>query len=346
MARSAAVVGGGIGGLAAAIGLHRTGWDVTVFERAREPADVGTGLGLWPDAVRALDGLGVGAAVRARARRQASGALLRPDGSTIAILDADRIAARGGEPVYLLSRPALLAILAGALPDRVLRYGVEITALPDGYDLVVGADGINSRLRAALFGDRHAPRYTGATSWRGVAAMDTASGSETWGDGARFGVTPLEPGRTNWYAAVVAPEGYRAGLADLRKRFAGWHDPIPGLLDLVDEAEVLRYDLHYLDPPLPTFVRGNVALIGDAAHAMTPDLGQGGCQAMIDGLALAESLSMAVDVPAGLRAYDARRRKPAQRIAAMSRRVGRIAQARRFTALRDVAVRLAARSLS
>jgi 2-polyprenyl-6-methoxyphenol hydroxylase-like FAD-dependent oxidoreductase len=341
MTRSAAVVGGGIGGLATAIGLHRTGWDVTVFERATEPADAGTGLGLWPDAVRALDRLGVGEAVRARARRQGSGALLRPDGSTIAVLDADRIARRGGEPVHLLSRPALLGILADALPAEVLRYGVEITTPPDGYDLVVGADGIHSRLRTALFGDRYAPRYTGATSWRGVVAMDVESGSETWGDGARFGVTPLEPGLTNWYAAVLAPAGYQGGLDDLRERFKDWHDPIPRLLDRVDGAAMLRYDLLYLDPPLPTFVQGNVALIGDAAHAMTPDLGQGGCQAMIDGLALAEALSGAPDVTTGLRAYDTRRRKPAQRIAAMSRRVGRIAQARRFTALRDVAVRLA-----
>lgn len=341
MARSAAVVGGGIGGLAAAIGLHHTGWDVTVFERAREPADAGTGLGLWPDAVRALDKLGVGDAVRAQARRQGPGALLRADGSTIAVLDTERIAKRGGEPVYLLSRPALLAILAAPLPAEAVRYGVEITSVPDGYDLVVGADGINSRLRTALFGDRYAPRYTGATSWRGVVAMDVESGSETWDDGARFGITPLEPGLTNWYATVLAPAGYRGGLADLRERFKDWHDPIPRLLDRVDEAAMLRYDLQYLDPPLPTFVQGNLALIGDAAHAMTPDLGQGGCQAMIDGVELAEALSTAPDVPAGLRVYDERRRKPAQRIAAMSRRVGRIAQARRFTALRDLAVRLA-----
>jgi 2-polyprenyl-6-methoxyphenol hydroxylase-like FAD-dependent oxidoreductase len=341
MTRRATVVGGGIGGLAAAIGLHRTGWDVTVFERSREPADAGTGLGLWPDAVRALDRLGVGEAIRARARRQGSGALLRADGSTIAVLDADRIAKRGGEPVYLLSRPALLGILAGALPAGVLRYGVEIAAPPDGYDLVVGADGIHSRLRTSLFGDRYAPRYTGATSWRGVVAMDVESGSETWSDGARFGVTPLEPGLTNWYAAVLAPEGYRGGLDELRERFKDWHDPIPRVLDRVDEAAMLRYDLLYLDPPLPTFVPGNVALIGDAAHAMTPDLGQGGCQAMIDGVALAEALAGASNVATGLRAYDARRRRPAQRIAAMSRRVGRIAQARRFTALRDIAVRLA-----
>jgi 2-polyprenyl-6-methoxyphenol hydroxylase-like FAD-dependent oxidoreductase len=338
MARSAAVVGGGIGGLVAAIGLHRTGWDVTVFERADEPADAGTGLGLWPDAVRTLDRIGVGDAVRGRGRRQGSGALLRADGSTIAVLDTERIAGRGGEPVYLLSRPALLAILAAALPAGAIRYGVEISSPPDGYDLVVGADGINSRLRTALFGDRYAPRYTGATSWRGVVAMDVESGTETWSDGARFGVTPLEPGVTNWYAAVLAPEGYRGGLAELREQFKDWHDPIPRLLDRVDEAAMLRYDLHYLDPPLPTFVHGNVALIGDAAHAMTPDLGQGGCQAMIDGVALAEALANTADVPAGLRAYDERRRKPAQRIAAMSRRVGRIAQARRFTALRDAMI--------
>jgi len=215
----------------------------------------------------------------------------------------------------------------------------------DGHDVVVVADGIFSRGRAALFGDRYRARYTGATAWRGLADLPTGTTAETWGGGLRFGVTPHEDGTTNWFATMPAAEGGRSPdgeVAVLRARFGGWHDPIPRILDRLTESAVLRHDLYDLDPPLPTFVRGNVALIGDAAHAMTPDLGRGACEALLDGVGLASCLSGAPDVHSGLSRYDSRRRRPAQRVAALSRRMGRLAQARRFTRLRDTVVRVAA----
>ncbi|MGW5667740.1 FAD-dependent monooxygenase, partial [Micromonospora sp. NPDC003776] len=121
MGMRAVVVGGGIGGLAAAIGLRAAGWDVTVRERAAALPERGTGLGIWPAALRALDALGVGEEVRRRGRRQPGGAILRPDGSRIATIDVGRLERRHGEPVHLVTRPVLLAALAGALPAPVLR---------------------------------------------------------------------------------------------------------------------------------------------------------------------------------------------------------------------------------
>jgi len=174
--------------------------------------------------------------------------------------------------------------------------------------------------------------------------MDTGTTTETWGRGPRFGVTPHETGRTNWYATMPAPEGTGSPgreLATLRAVFGGWHQPIPRILDLLTESDIMRHDLYEVHPPLPTFVRGKVALIGDAAHAMTPDLGRGACEALCDGVALAECLASTSDVHSGLSRYDRTRRGPAQRVAAMSRRMGRMAQVRRFTRLRDTVVRVA-----
>ncbi|MGC5022316.1 FAD-dependent monooxygenase [Micromonospora sp. DT47] len=346
MRGSAAVIGGGVGGLAVAGGLHRAGWTVTVYEGAAGPPAVGTGLGIWPSAMRALDRLGLGAAARSRSRLQPDGAMRRPDGSLIARLDVARIRRRHGEGVHLLSRPALLGLLAEALPAGTVRFGSPVTdplPLTDDHDVVVGADGIRSVVRTAMFGDRYPLRYAGVTAWRGTVALDVPAGGETWGRGRKFGLTPQALGVTNWYAALAAPEGYRppeGDLAVLRRLFGDWHDPVPAVLDRVDPGGVLHHDVHFLTA-LPSYVGGRVVLLGDAAHAMTPDLGQGACQALVDAVALVDALAGEPDVRAALARYDRERRRPTQRMAAMAARASRLSRVRRFTGVRDLAVRAA-----
>jgi len=315
----AAVIGGGVGGLTAAIGLRASGWDVTVFERSPALPRTGTGLGIWRDALGALDELGLGGAARRAGRRQPDGALRRPDGSLLGVLRAD---------VHLLTRPALLGLLADALPDGAIRFGAPVAWQDCDHDLVVAADGVHSGARLSLFGVRARP--SGAIAWRGTADFAVGAGGETWGRGVKFGLTPRADGRTNWYA-MTGPD------ADLREAFGGWHDPIPRVL--AEAGEVLRHPLDHL-PPLPAYHRGRVVLLGDAAHAMTPDLGQGACQAIIDAVTLAGCLKTH-DVPGGLAAYDRLRRRKTQRMARRSLLLNRLARTRRLTGVRDTALRVA-----
>ncbi|MFE5493570.1 FAD-dependent monooxygenase [Streptomyces virginiae] len=178
--------------------------------------------------------------------------------------------------------------------------------------------------------------------------------SETWGRGERFGVTPLADGRFYLYATALAPAGTRSAdpRAELRDRFGAWHDPIPALLERVggfDPADVLQNDLYDLAAPLPRLHHGRIVWIGDAAHAMAPNLGQGGCQAIEDAVVLAHLLpaadteAAAADeaVPAALAAYTAARRDRTDAVGRRARRVGRLGALRNPLAVtaRDLAVR-------
>jgi 2-polyprenyl-6-methoxyphenol hydroxylase-like FAD-dependent oxidoreductase len=343
----AIVVGGGIGGLAAAIPLARHGWHVEVLEQAQALASAGTALGMWPQAMRALAVLGLGAPARAAGPVPTASVFLRPDGGRIGSVDLAALGTRAGEQLRILPRPALLALLAAALPDGVLRLGKQVTD-PDELtrsraDVVIGADGLHSRVRAGVFGQRSRPRYTGSTVWRGSAHGLTPGMSETWGKGSLFGITPHDEHSTNWYASAPALEGDRAEngeLAALRAHFAGWHHGVGEVLERINEKSMLRHELYYLDPPLHSYVSGYIALIGDAAHAMSPVLGRGGCEALLDGVTLASCLIEQPTVTAGLASYDHRRRPSTQRLARAATLTARMVAMRRFTTLRDTALRL------
>ncbi|MFE3287757.1 FAD-dependent oxidoreductase, partial [Streptomyces sp. NPDC059233] len=209
---------------------------------------------------------------------------------------------------------------------------------PPGAALRGGAAGNTRAAPTAHFGRASAPRTIGTVAWIGIAGFETGVYGETWGVGRFFGMTPVEPGRTNWYAAV--PEATTAD--ELRDAFAGWHDPVPRVLAETDPSTWIRYEMRHLYPALPAFTAiGRVALVGDAAHAMTPNLGQGACTALLD----AEALTRAVaghgrtGLAGALRAYDAERRRSAQRVAFASRNLHRFVSARR-PVLRDALVGL------
>ncbi|WP_336086770.1 FAD-dependent monooxygenase [Nocardia sp. SSK8] len=345
---TAIVVGGGIGGMAAALALHGRGWSVEVLEQAPEITEVGAGISLWSNALRALDAIGVGDRVRGQAIDGTSAGIRDTRGRWLSRADLAALRERFGTPV-ILHRAVLLDILRSALPAGALRTGISVReARTDGTvvhsagtstaDLVVGADGLRSVVRRAVCGAVE-PRYAGYTAWRAVVdlADPPANFGETWGRGARFGIAPLKDGRLYCFAVYNAAEHAPGSLDEVRARFAGWPAPIPALLAAADPDTVLHNDIYEL-PALPTFTAGRIALLGDAAHAMTPNLGQGGCQALEDAVVLAR---YAAD-PGGLARYDRERRPRTRMITRRSAQVGVLGQlsAAPLVALRNTVLRL------
>jgi 2-polyprenyl-6-methoxyphenol hydroxylase-like FAD-dependent oxidoreductase len=207
-------------------------------------------------------------------------------------------------------------------PARVATSDGDLDA-----DLVVAADGIRSTIRVALFPGHHGPRYSGFATWRFVApalpdGASRAEPAETWGTGEVFGVLPLASGQVYCYASAPAPPGVRHDdeAAELKRRFGRWHDPIPGLIGAISPDRVLHDDVYWLAEPLPAYHRGRVALLGDAAHAMTPHLGQGACQAIEDAIVLASTAG----TKEGLAAYTKARMPRTRMVAQASYRASRL----------------------
>jgi 2-polyprenyl-6-methoxyphenol hydroxylase-like FAD-dependent oxidoreductase len=343
--RVAVVVGGGIGGLAAAVALHRRGWRVTVLERAGDFTEVGAGLSLWPNAMSALAALGLAERVRALGAVETAGGVRSRRGRWLSRMDNAEIARRHGRPLVVVHRADLVRALVEALPAESLRPASEVrTVRPDGEavmvghrggslraELVVGADGVGSELRRLLWPSAKEPRYAGCTTWRMITeplADLRTDGAVFWGRGERIGFTTLPAGRFYCFAAAAVPAdgaGIDGEHAAVRRRFGDWPDPIPALLAAVPDDGVLRHDVYDL-PPLPTYVCGRTVLVGDAAHAMDPILGQGACQALEDAVTLAACLGATPNVGAALAHYDCLRRPRTQAIARRSSRLGTVAQ--------------------
>jgi 2-polyprenyl-6-methoxyphenol hydroxylase-like FAD-dependent oxidoreductase len=335
------VVGAGIGGLSAAIGLREAGQEVVVLEQAPRIEPVGAGITLFANAMNALERLGVRDAVAARGAAAKRSAILTSDGRELAQVPADLL-----EGAVALHRADLHEALAEFVGDGIVRLDVQVAAIEqdsdgvavrdaDGHEhrgeLVVGADGLRSVVRRAI--SKAKPKYGGYTAWRGVAPKTFEAGrlTESWGTGERFGLVDIGRRRSYWFATKNAKEGEadEAGgrKAELQRRFAGWHEPIAAALDATKENAILRNDVYHL-APLSTWHRGRVVLLGDAAHATTPGVGQGAAQAIEDAVVLAAQLAQRGELEDALTRYEAARIPRTTFVQHQSRRVDRIAQLR------------------
>ena len=337
--RRALVVGGGVGGLAAAIAIRSAGWEVEVLERGTVRAAPGAGLALWPNGVRALRALGLGDALAPIAARVPEMALHRAGGRVLGRFDGAAVERRWGAPLLAVHRADLLAAELDHLGAGRVRQCTEVELVEEGgvrltdgsvleADLVVGADGLGSVTRSVVLSDGP-PRPAGIVAFRGVAPADgPVPAGEWWGAGALAGLLPLPGDRAYWYVAARAREveaaaGERpaAVAAALAERLS------PLVADAVGRTApglIVRHEL--ADRRAGRRLVGErLALLGDAAHPMLPFLGQGACSALDDAAALARALQQEDGLAAALRRYERERGAASARLVRASRSAARVA---------------------
>lgn len=327
-------MGAGIGGLCAARAVGLAGHRPLLIERYRQTA-VGAGLLLWPNAVHALDRLGCGEAIRAAAAIARHAVVRSAGGAVLSVVDAEAIGRAAGAPLLVIERRDLHRLLAAGLdPPRlatVTRVDDGGVTLDGGERVVaaatIGADGLGSVVR------RHvAPESrildAGYSVVRAVADYRLGDGGafEVWGRREVVGAASLPGDRAYWF--YEAPTGRVEGRDPLVVLDAGrWSDPMPALVAATD-PDVLLVNAIRTVTPLRAWHRGHVAVLGDAAHAMAPNLGQGAAQAIEDAAALLSALRAHHDLPEALRAYAAVRRRRAAMIQRESARMARFALSR------------------
>ncbi len=335
------VIGGGIAGLASAVALQRHGHHVTVLE-SRVGTATGAGISIWPNALAALDHIGLGDAVRDSGGRITAGAMRWRDGTWLRRPSGERLVRALGEPLVVVRRSVLNDVLAAALEPGTLQTGLsaeDIATTAAGVrvtlsdsttrqaDAVIGADGTHSVVARHLNGPLN-NTYVGYTAWRGIAdaGMDPALAGETLGPGSECGHVPLGADHSYWFATERTPEGATAPqgeLAYLKSRFGSWAEPLPQLLDATDPASVLRNDLYDRDQAR-VWSKGPIALVGDAAHPMRPHLGQGGCQGLEDAAVLAAFVDQSGDLPTAFARYATFRRPRVKSLVRESMRLGQV----------------------
>ncbi len=337
------IIGGGIGGIAAALALHRAGISATVYERAKELREVGAGMMLWPNATRVLKDFGVLERVAAMSGRNQHFLVRSSAGTILMNIGLGHF----DVPALCTRRSDLLGALISALPAECVRLGHDFEhferqgsnlsvhfagGVSAEHDYLIGADGIRSRVRSQLLGV-HEPIYRGYTVWRGLARLDgavpTGSNSETWGRGKRFGILNTGGDRFTWYATANTDSDH-ADSAEGRKNellrmFAGWHEPVEGLIAATEESEILKNAACDL-APLKRWGHGSVMLLGDAAHPCTPNLGLGGCMALEDALVLAKSFCKEATPESALRRYESLRLSRTRHVQQRSLLMGNIGQ--------------------
>src|SRR5262245_39201847 len=325
----AVIIGAGIGGLTAGIALKQTGWEMAVFERAPVLSEVGAGITLWTNAVKVLQKLDVWKSMEEDASVIGSSEVRTWWGKVLMEMDFGSLNKKLGAPTIGIHRADLQSKLADALGREHIHLGATCVGysqdatsatakFADGReergDLLIGADGIKSAIRAQMLGDEPL-RYAGYTAWRGVGLIDRPEVPLgvtllAMGRGSQVGILPIGRGRTYWFATANVPAGESdppgGHKPPLLKRFGDWWPAIPAALEATPESGIIRNDI-FDRKPVRKWSDGRVTLLGDAAHPTTPNMGQGACQAIESGFVLSKCLKSIAEVPSALLAYqDAR----------------------------------------
>ncbi len=361
--RKALIVGAGIGGLAAGIALRKAGWEVRIYERSASPRELGFALLLAPNAMAALDELGIGSRIRAEGAPATKFEVCHADGRLIRAFRA-----QPGGRLFMALRPVLHGALMEAVGEGTLVLASEAVgcttagrsatlSLADGRtdeaDVVVGADGVASVLRRQLHPDEPPPVSSGYFALRGVAHgvahhLRDLAGVGYLGDGVEAAVARASVDAVYWYMSLLADD-VRRGPLDARavlERMSDGFDPRFRDITRRTENTDLRLDELFRRAPLRRWGAGRITLLGDAAHPVLPHTGQGAAQALEDAVALGAALGAALkdagDVEHALRTYERVRSPRTRRLIAMGPRIAAMTTTRsRFRkALRTVLIRL------
>ena len=330
-----AIIGGGIGGLTTALALQQSGFEFEVFEQAPELLDVGAAIAIWPNAMRILQGLGLADKIIEQAGVMDEIRWVDQRGwliNQVSISDPRC-------PAVALHRADLQGTLLEALPAsinlgktfvRYSQHGEKIVAeFADGSsieaDLLIGADGIHSRVRAQLLDDGE-PVFRGYTVWRGISSVVPdgilpAAAIEFHGRGQRFGLGPVGMGRIGWWASANGTHTNET----LISLFNDWAPPVLQLIQATPETSIIRTNA-FDRPPTKNWGSGRMTLLGDAIHPTTPNLGQGGCLAMEDAIVLANCLKKYGAGEEALRMYERLRYTRTAMITRYSRLYGNVGQ--------------------
>lgn len=340
------IIGAGVAGLATAIGLQQLGRDFVLFEQAPIIKGIGAGFGLAANAMQALTYLGMKDKVAALGHHLDSYQILDDRGDILVAPHTSKLSMKYAQGNFAIHRADLhRCLIAEVAPSQLLlgkraNHFVQhadgiVIYFEDGslhktqYLLI--ADGVKSPLRQQLLPES-SPRYAGYTCWRATinnSDIRLSIGSETWGQAGRFGMTPLVNNRIYWYACINSTANNqtlgRYKVADLLNHFGRYHSPIPMILEQTKDEDLIWSDIMDIKP-LKNFAYGNILLLGDAAHATTPNLGQGACQALEDVAVLMDELAACNDVAQSFKQFEKRRLSRTKYITDTSRSIGQVAQ--------------------